>query len=50
MSPVPSYSDMFNVVDMLRNESPVYLVYVPEGNNNTRLSTDKEPVGEGEEN
>ena len=45
-----SYSDMFNVVDMLRNESPVYLVYVPEGNNNTRLSTGKEQVGEGEEN
>ncbi len=44
-----SYSDMFNIVDMLRNESPVYLIHIPEGNNNTRLSTDSEPVGEGEE-
>lgn len=43
------YSDMVNIVDMLRNESPVHLVYVPEGNNNVRLSTDKELVGEGEE-
>ena len=40
-----SFSD---VIDMLRNESPVYLHYVAEGNNNTRLSTMPEPVGEQE--
>lgn len=44
-----SYSDMPFIVDMLRNESPVYMIHVPEGNNNTRLSTDSEAVGEGEE-
>ena len=37
-----------DVIDMLRNESPVYLHYVPEGENNTRLSTSPEPVGEKE--
>ena len=43
------HSDMPNIVDMLRNEKPIYLIYVPEGTNNTRLSTGSEPVGEGEE-
>ena len=43
------FSDMPNIVDMLRNEKPIYLIYVPEGTNNTRLSTGSEPVGEGEE-
>lgn len=43
------HSDMSNIVDMLRNEKPIHLIYVPEGTNNTRLSTGSEPVGEGEE-
>lgn len=43
------YSDLRNVIDMLRHEKPVYLHYVPEGTNNTRLSTAFEPVGEGEQ-
>ena len=43
------YSDMSNIIDMLRNEKPVFLHYVPEGTNNTRLSTTSEPVGEGEQ-
>lgn len=42
------YSDMPNIIDMLRNEKPIYLHYVPEGTNNTRLSTTSEPIGEGE--
>ena len=40
------HSDLFNVVDMLRNEAPVYLVW--EDAFSTRLSTSPEPVGEGE--
>jgi hypothetical protein len=36
------------VIDMLRNEKPIYLHWVPEGTNNTRLSTQVEMVGEGE--
>lgn len=44
------YADKPNIIDMLRNEAPVYLIYVPDGINNTRLSTGSEPVGEGEEN
>ena len=43
------HSDMPNIVDMLRNEKPIYLIYVPVGTNNVRLSTGSEPVGEGEE-
>ncbi len=44
------YADMANIIDMLRNEKPIYLIFVPEGTNNSRLSTMNEPVGEGEEN
>ena len=36
------------LVDMLRNEKPVYLHWVPEGTNNTRISTTPELVGEEE--
>jgi hypothetical protein len=36
------------IIDMLRNEKPIYLHWVPQGVNNTRLSTSPEPVGEGE--
>lgn len=43
------YGDMSNIIDMLRNEKPVFLHYVPEGTDNTRLSTASEPVGEGEQ-
>lgn len=36
------------LIDMLRNEKPIYLHWVPEGTNNTRISTAPEPVGEEE--
>jgi hypothetical protein len=41
------YRDLPVIVDMLRNEKPVYLIY--NGPDNTRISTTAEPVGEGEE-
>ena len=34
------------ITDMLRNEGPVYLVF--DGERNSRISTNPEPVGEGE--
>jgi hypothetical protein len=40
-------SDLPVVIDLLRNEKPVFLVFG--GPNNSRLSTSQEPVGEGEE-
>lgn len=43
------YADLANVIDLLRNEKPVYFHYIPEGTNNSRLSTTPEPVGEGEQ-
>ena len=39
--------DLPVIIDMLRNEKPVYLIY--NGPDNTRISTTAEPVGEGEE-
>jgi len=39
-------SDMPIILDMLRNENPVYLIY--DGALNTRIATTDEPVGEGE--
>lgn len=42
------YTDMPAIIDMLRNEAPISLIYVPEGTNNSRISTSAEPVGEGE--
>ena len=39
-------NELADVIDMLRHESPVYMVY--DGAKNTRLSTSKEPVGEAE--
>jgi len=36
------------LIDMLRNEKPIYLHWVPEGSNNTRISTSAELVGEEE--
>lgn len=41
------YQELQIIIDMLRNESPVYLIY--NGALNSRLSTTEEPVGEGEE-
>ncbi len=41
------YQELQIIIDMLRNEKPVYLIY--NGELNTRLSTTQEPVGEGEE-
>ena len=35
------------IIDMLRNEKPVYLIF--DGAINSRISTSTEPVGEGEE-
>ena len=43
------YSDFADIIDMLRNEKPVYVMYEPQGSNNSRISTGSEPVGEGEE-
>jgi hypothetical protein len=44
-----SYADLPVIVDMLRNEAPVYLIVDPTGNVvNWRISTFEEPVGEGE--
>jgi hypothetical protein len=46
-----SYIDLPVIVDMLRNEKPVYLIYetsVSPGVN-ARISTLQEPVGEGEQ-
>ncbi len=39
-----------HIIDMLRNESPVYVLFNVENNlNNSRIATTDEPVGEGEE-
>lgn len=42
------HSDLPVVVDMLRNEAPVYIFYMDDNKANCRLSTTMEPVGEGE--
>ena len=39
--------DFPHIVDMLRNEKPVYLHWDDSFATNTRISTTKEPVGEG---
>jgi hypothetical protein len=39
-------SDLSVIVDMLRNEKPVNLIY--DGSQNSRIATVSEPVGEGE--
>ena len=39
-----------HLIDMLRNESPIYVFFNDDSNwNNSRISTTNEPVGEGEE-
>ncbi len=40
-------ADLPIIVDLLRNEKPVFLIFG--GGNNSRISTSQEPVGEGEE-
>jgi hypothetical protein len=40
-------ADLPVIIDMLRNEKPVYLIY--NGDINSRISTTSEPVGEGED-
>lgn len=42
------FSDMPVIVDMLRNEGPVYIFYLEDDKNNCRISTTMESVGEGE--
>jgi len=44
------YAQLDQILDMLRNEKPVYVHYDDQPTfNNSRISTDAEPVGEGEE-
>lgn len=40
--------DLPAVVDMLRNEKPVYIIFIEDDFKNCRISTMQEPVGEGE--
>ncbi len=40
-------TDLAMIIDMLRNEKPVYLIW--DGGQNSRLSTSAEPVGEYEQ-
>ncbi len=41
--------DFQNMIDLLRNESPLYLLYVGSGpGNENGIKTTDEPVGEGE--
>ena len=42
------YRDLPVVVDMMRNESPVYILYMESNKRNCRISTTMEEVGEGE--
>ena len=42
-------TDLPAIIDMLRNERPIYLVFDSEVPNNARVSTSAEPVGEGDE-
>ncbi len=46
-----SYVDLSVIIDMLRNEKPVYLIFDTSENSalNARISTLQEPVGEGEQ-
>ena len=41
-------SAYLELVDLLRNEKPVYFHFWSGAGNNTHLATDREPVGEGE--
>lgn len=41
-------SQLPSIIDMLRNEKPIYLIYIDDESNNCRIATSMEPVGEGE--
>jgi len=41
-------STLSDFIDLIRNESPVYLHFWNESGNNTHISTGREPVGDGE--
>jgi len=41
-------SELPSVVDLLRNENPVYIFYMESSKENCRISTTMEMVGEGE--
>lgn len=41
-------SELPIIIDLLRNESPVYLFYMDDSKENCRISTTMEMVGEGE--
>ncbi len=43
------FKDIPVILDMLRNEKPIYLIFADDNKNNCRISTSVEPVGEGEE-
>jgi hypothetical protein len=42
------YKDLPVIVDMFRNEKPVFLFYMDNDKESCRISTSMEPVGEGE--
>lgn len=42
------FQDLPIVIDLLRNESPVYIFYMDSNKENCRISTTMELVGEGE--
>jgi hypothetical protein len=44
------HNQLQHLIDMLRYEKPIYVFFNNDGgNNNSRISTTDEPVGEGEE-
>jgi len=43
------FEDLPVIVDMLRNEKPVFLIFIDDNKNNCRISTAMEAVGEGEQ-
>ncbi|WP_103068188.1 hypothetical protein [Aquimarina sediminis] len=43
------HDQLQHLIDMLRNENPIYVYFNNDNNfNNSRISTGNEPVGEGE--
>jgi hypothetical protein len=40
--------DLPAIIDMLRNESPVFIIFTEDDFKNCRITTMQEPVGEGE--
>lgn len=43
------YRDMPAIIDMLRNEKPIYFIFMDDNFNNCRIGTMLEPAGEGEQ-